>query len=115
MTTSTIGKDIVAFRARHKLDQSGFAKGCGYSKKHIQHIEKERRQPSASALKKIQQFMQEATPEILAALRGPGSGNSSSPVRRGRKLRPRELDAVELRRLAPEELDDELDRPLKKF
>ena len=115
MDEKPIGQQIAEFRAKHRLDQTGFAKGCGYSKKHIQHMEHGRRNPSAAGQERILTFMATATPAQIASLRGPGPGNSMSEARRGRKLRRHEIGRSEIRDLTPDELDNEVSEMLKKF
>lgn len=113
--TKPIGVRIAEFRKLHRLDQAGFGQGCGYSRKTIQGMEAGRKNPSPEGLERIERFMRDATKESIDALRGPGVGHTLKESRRGSRLRADELDRVELNRMAPDELDDELGAVLKKF
>lgn len=98
---------IKAYRSKHKLSQKAFAKGCGYSYQYLQELE-QGKAPSETCRDKIEAFMHEATETQLATLRGPGPGNSPKLHRRGRKLRPHELDRRDLYRSEPSDIDDDL-------
>lgn len=98
------------WREAHRLTQAGLAQATGCRRATIHDLETGRAGYSASSPSriKVEQFMSEATEETIASFRGPGVGNSLSGKRRGEKLRRNELDRVEVNRLSPVEIDDEL-------
>ena len=104
---SELGQQILTFRKKHRLSQVGLAQGTKCQRSDIQDLERGRVGVGSTVRTRIEKFLATATENIIAPLRGPGSGNGGG-LRPGPKLSPRALQRKEVRELSFEELDAEL-------